>query len=277
MLTEQTERDVDQKPDSSGWSASQYNHTASFVYSASYTAPVLAALNAQPGERIIDFGCGTGELTLQIKDIVGAEGFVVGVDASESMITGAKANGLEAAFVSDIQNLQTPVSLFENNTFDAVFSNAALHWCKRDPKGVLEGVKRVLKEGGRFVCEMGGYMNCVGPRMALNHAVKRRGYASETLDPWYFPSIHDYENLLQSSGFHVDHISLHPRLTPLSAGGLHGWLHLFARNSFLKIFNDKEAEEIINEVVQMCEVDCKDGRGEWSMMYVRLRFSATLK
>jgi len=74
--------------------------------------------------------------------------------------------GVRHAFVSDLQNLQIPSHEFEENSFDAVFSNAALHWCKQDPRGVLDGAKRLLKDGGRFVCEMGGFMNCIG-RLAL--------------------------------------------------------------------------------------------------------------
>lgn len=76
-------------PDASGWSASLYNKNTSFVYSPAFTAPVLELLSAQPGERIIDFGCGSGEVTLEIKKRVeGAEGgLVVGLDFSESMVS----------------------------------------------------------------------------------------------------------------------------------------------------------------------------------------------
>ena len=53
--------------------------------------------------------------------------------------------------------------------YDAVFSNAALHWCKKNPKGVIEGAKRLLKPGGRFVIEMGGQMNCIGEKVGHKH------------------------------------------------------------------------------------------------------------
>lgn len=63
--------------------------------------------------------------------------------------------------MSDLQNIQILAPVLEN-LFDAVFSDAALHWCKQNPRGVLDGAKRLLKVGGRFVCEMGGFMNCIG-------------------------------------------------------------------------------------------------------------------
>ncbi|KAG1743242.1 S-adenosyl-L-methionine-dependent methyltransferase [Suillus paluster] len=260
----------------SDYSASDYNQTASFVYSAEYTAPVLSALKPSVGERIVDFGCGTGELTLQIQEAVGATGLTVGIDYNNDMVSKALTNGVKHAFVSDLQDLRIPAHLFEENSFDAVFSNAALHWCKEHPRGVLNGAKRLLKDGGRFVCEMGGFMNCTGVRFGLHRAVKKRGYEPDKMDPWYFPSIAEYQGLLQSAGFRVNAISLVPRLTPLRNGGLHGWLQLFARRTFLKEFSDEEAAAIIDEVIDMCEVDMKDKEGNWAIMYVRLRFLATL-
>ena len=221
-------------------------------------------------------------------------------------------NGVKHTLVCDIQGLELPPSSLER-PFDAAFSNAALHWCKRNPAGVLEGLKRVLKPGGRFVCETGGFMNCIGAvsglfggeqsaqeitgvRIALYHAARKRGLDPEGMDPWYFPSIEEYQTvsgwrfvqsihypaksatsqLLQKAGFRVDTISLVPRLTPLGDGGLRGWLELFARRTFLKTVNDLDAEAIMDEVEQMCGVDCKDHAGNWSLMYVRLRFAATL-
>lgn len=156
--------------DSSGWNASQYNQTASFVYSSEFTGPVLSLLDARPGERIIDFGCGSGEVTLEIEQTVksGGRGLVVGVDHSASMISKAKENGLEHAFVADMQNSEELDDVMSGvgEKFDAVFTNAALHWCKRDPAGVLLNAKDVLKPGGRIAGEMGGFMNCIGPCVA---------------------------------------------------------------------------------------------------------------
>jgi SAM-dependent methyltransferase len=179
----------DHGPDKSGWSAALYNKTGSFAYSPAFTAAVVDLLAPQPGERIIDFGCGTGEVTLKIEKAVREGGVVVGVDFSESMVSSgfvillvrgsedmgkisqARANGLKHAFVSDIQNLELPAeaqgAIGLDQKFDAVFSNAALHWCKRDPRGALESARRVLKPGGRFVGEMGGFLNCIGEELAV--------------------------------------------------------------------------------------------------------------
>lgn len=266
-------------PDASGWSASLYNKTASFVYSAGFVAPVLNLLAAQPGERILDVGCGSGEVTFVIDKVVRRQkgGLVVGVDYSESMIEKAKANGIEHAFIGDAQALQIPEEFQEHvGKFDAVFSNATLHWCKQNPAGVLEGVKKVLKPGGRFVAEMGGFLNCIGLRMALSEAVRSRGRDPKVYDPWYFPSVEDYTKLLVAANFEPIHISLNPRFTEIPSG-LYDWMKLFARNSFLIDFNDEEADEIMKEVEEKCRVDCQDESGRWALMYARLRFSAVLK
>ncbi|KDR82636.1 hypothetical protein GALMADRAFT_238074 [Galerina marginata CBS 339.88] len=265
--------------DSTGWSASLYNKTASFVYSPAFTASVLDLLAAQPGERILDVGCGSGEVTLRIQEMVEQKkgGVVVGTDFSESMIKQAKANGIRQVFVADAQNLEFPKDKPEYmEKFDGVFSNAALHWCKRDPLGVLIGVRKVLKPGGRIAVEMGGYMNCIGIRSALHDVVRSKGRDPEEIDPWYFPSMEDYVKLLITAGFEPTHMSLTPRITPLPTG-LYDWLNIFVRNSFLREFSDEEASEIMREVEDRCRVDCRDASGKWAMMYTRLRFSAILK
>ncbi|GLB38283.1 putative UAA transporter family protein [Lyophyllum shimeji] len=253
MITNTTGEHSDQ-PDSSGWSASLYNRSVPFVYSPAFTAPVLELLAAQPGERIIDFGCGSGEVTLELQRYVSGGnggGLVVGVDLSESMIAQARRNGVQHAFVSDIQALELPSDVpYLHGKFDAVFSNAVLHWCKRDPAGVLKSAKKVLKPGGRIVAEMGGFMNCIGVRSALYGALRSRGYDPVARDPWYFPSMEDYVKILVTEGFTPTHLSLTPRVTPLPTG-LSGWLQVFARTSLLAGLPEGEAREIMDEVLEV--------------------------
>ncbi|KDN40980.1 hypothetical protein RSAG8_07686, partial [Rhizoctonia solani AG-8 WAC10335] len=256
------------------WSASQYNKAASFVYSDAYTQPILELLSPREGESILDMGCGTGELTHRLQEFVGHDGLIVGVDSSQDMLEKAKKNGVANIFCCDIQNLIMPDEFKSlTGTFNAVFTNAALHWCKRNPSGVVQSAKHALKPGGRFVGEFGGYLNCVGVRSALHQILKSREIEPSEVDPWYFPRPEHYAKVLESEGFKIEHISLNPRITPLP-GPLVDWLRTFARNSLLAAMSDEEAEQAMQEVSDLCEPDMRDEKGDWAIMYVRLRFRA---
>jgi hypothetical protein len=134
-----------------------------------------------------------------------------------------------------------------------------------------------------------------GVRSALYAAIRARGHDPAAYDPWYFPSMEDYVKvsltdtnttfplltivhvqLLVTAGFEPTHMSITPRITPLPTG-LYEWLRLFVRNSFLRVFDEEEADRIMREVVENCRVDCQDATGNWAMTYMRLRFSAVLK
>jgi trans-aconitate methyltransferase len=156
------------------WSAERYAETANFV--PALGAPVLELLAPLPGERILDLGCGDGVLT---EKIAAAGATVVAVDAGPDMIAAARARGIDAR-VMDGQKL-----VFTGE-FDAVFSNAALHWM-RDQEAVLAGVRRALKPCGRFVAEMGGHNNTAAIIVALSAVLGRRGLDAHRLSPWYFP------------------------------------------------------------------------------------------
>ena len=145
------------------WNSSRYSKNARFV--SDLGEPVVELLNPQPGERILDLACGDGALTEKI-NARGAE--VIGIDGSADMVAAAKKRGIAARVVDAYQ-------LDFTSEFDAVFSNAALHWMKRDPDAVIQGVHRALKPGGRFVAEMGGHGNVAAINVALCAALENHG------------------------------------------------------------------------------------------------------
>lgn len=242
------------------WSPEQYAKNARFV--SDLGMPVVALLAPRAGERILDVGCGDGPLTKKLIELGCA---VVGVDASPAMIEAAKALGLDAR-VMDGQSLQFA------GEFDAVFSNAALHWMKQ-ANAVIAGVWRALKPGGRFVAEFGGDGNTATVLRVLEAALQQRGLDFRTLSPWYFPSIEEYRTKLESHGFVVNSIALIPRPTPLP-GSLVAWLETFAQ-SFVGPFPLAERAKFLADIENRCRSTLCDAEGKWSVDYVRLRFAAT--
>ena len=226
--------------------------------------PVVELLAPMAGERILDLGCGDGALTLKLKAL-GVD--VKGVDASAEQIAAARAAGLDAEVVDGH-------ALEFNREFDAVFSNAALHWMQR-PVEVIDGVRRALKPGGRFVGEMGGFTNVSTLILAILAALKLRGIDGRAAHPWYFPTPAAYGTLLQAAGFAVETIDLIPRLTPLP-GSLVEWLDTFA-DSLLTLVAPSERAALKQEVSDLAEPLMTDENGNWMADYVRLRFKAILK
>src|SRR5215471_19189684 len=242
------------------WDPATYARNARFV--SDLGAPVVELLAPKPGQRILDLGCGDGVLTKKLADI-GCE--IVAIDSSGPQIEAARKLGLDA-HVMPAEELQ-----FQGE-FDAVFSNAVLHWIKRVDL-VMTGVYRSLKPGGRFVAECGGY-GCVHKiRTALVQALNRRGVDGEARVPWYFPTPGDYATRLERSGFRVDSIALIPRPTPLP-GDIIGWLETFAQ-SFLEGLPSAAREEYLQEVRAALEPQLRESDGTWVADYVRLRFAAT--
>lgn len=244
---------------SQAWNPQAYAHNARYV--SDYGSPVLELLDPRPGERILDLGCGDGVLTRQLAER-GCE--VVGVDTSPDMIEAARGLGLDAR-VMDGHALE-----FEAE-FDAVFSNAALHWMKR-PGEVLAGVARALKPGGRFVGEFGGDGNIGAIVSGLKGALAEREIDFESLNPWYYPTVDEYRARLEAAGFRVLQCTLFPRPTPLPTD-LAGWLAVFAR-VFVEALPAPEREAFVVDVVERCRPALYDPAKGWWVDYVRLRFAA---
>jgi trans-aconitate methyltransferase len=245
-------------PHTQHWNPEQYGKNARFV--SDLGMPVVELLSPQSGERVLDLGCGDGALSLKLIDL-GCR--VVGVDSNAEMIRAAKSVGLDA-YVMGGQSL-----IFENE-FDAVFSNAVLHWIK-EPEQVIAGVWRALKPSGRFVGEFGGYGNVATIVTALESALSARGEAAP--NPWYFPRPEEYRKLLEIRGFEVNTIDLIPRPT-LLPGDVGGWLETFAQ-PYTSVLPVVERQGFIAEVVEALRHMLCDTNGDWKADYVRLRFSAT--
>ncbi len=242
-----------------GWSSEAYARDARFV--SDLGQPVLDLLAPRPGERILDLGCGDGALTAAIAE-AGAR--VLGLDSSEDMIAAARRRGLEA-------ELGDACRLAYERAFDAVFSNAALHWMTR-PDAVCAGVARALVPGGRFVAEFGGHGNVAAVRTALIAVLARYGVESDLSEVWYFPSVAEHRRRLEAAGFRVTEIALTPRPTRVEAG-MEAWLTTLAAPATQLLPGDARAEALA-EVIDLVAPALRDGEGDWWVDYVRLRFAA---
>lgn len=243
------------------WWAGRYARNARFV--SDLGGPLVDLLAPRPGERILDLGCGDGALTAEIA-ARGAE--VVGVDGAPDMVASARERGLDAR-VMDGEALDF------DREFDAVFSNAALHWMRR-ADAVIAGVVRALRPGGRFVAEFGGGDNVAAVTTAVIAALDRRGLDGRRFMPWYFPEPDAYRGKLEAHGFAVDQIELIPRPTPLP-GPIHDWLDTFCE-SFLLAVPAEERAALKDEVAADLAPRLRDDRGRWTVDYVRLRVAAHL-
>jgi trans-aconitate methyltransferase len=240
------------------WNPATYARDARFV--ADLGQPLLELLAPRNGEIIMDLGCGDGALTEKIAQTVA----VVGVDASFAQARAARERGLSIV-VGDGHNL-----CFKRQ-FDAVFTNAALHWM-RQPENVIAGVWQCVKTGGRFVGEFGAQGNVETIRSALHEALRRRGIEPLALDPWYFPSAEDFSNLLIKSSFNVRSIEIIERPTQLP-GELLDWLEIFAQ-PFANAIDKDHRGSFLDEVCQRSKSALRNAEGRWTVDYVRLRFAA---
>lgn len=243
------------------WTAAGYDKNARFV--SELGTEILSWLDPKPGERILDLGCGDGALT---EKIAGAGSIVTGVDTSEDFLSAAKKRGLDVRY-ADGHALQF------DREFDAVFSNAALHWMTR-PEEVLAGVARALRPGGRFVAEFGGHGNVAAIVTAMRSAAVVFGGDASLTHPWFFPTPHEYAAMLENAGLTPERAELIPRPTPLPTG-MEGWLFTF-RKPFFDQFEGEKRAAVLSHCLELLRPSLCDSSGRWTADYVRLRVAARL-
>jgi len=246
------------------WNPELYQSSHSFVWQ--YGRDLLALLDAQPGERILDVGCGTGQLTAEIARS-GAE--VMGIDTSSAMVAAARQNSPQLRFeVADVTALA-----FESE-FDAVVSNAALHWVC-DQQAAIACIARALKPRGRFVFEMGGHGNLHNLLDAIYRALRQIGAVNpEHLLPWSFPTVGEYASLIEANGLEVNFAVLFDRPTPLEGGerGLRSWLKMFGGFAMNAIAQGQSDEFL--RLTQQFAAPALFHDGVWTIDYRRLRMVA---
>jgi SAM-dependent methyltransferase len=241
------------------WIAERYAAQARFV--ADLAQPLIGLLKPLPGQLILDLGCGDGALT---ESVIAAGARVVGTDLSFDQVAATRARGVPAVVADGCALCFAPV-------FDAVLTNAALHWILR-PDAAVDGMWRALKPGGRVVGEMGGAGNVAVIAGVLMAALERRGIESQSVYPWYFPTPGAYRARLEARGFAVDYIELIPRPTDLP-GDIAGWFETFGE-SFLFAVPVAERADFIAETVAALRPILFEPHGRWIADYVRLRFTA---
>lgn len=243
------------------WDPAEYARVANFV--PRLGAPLLELLAPRAGERVLDLGCGDGTLSAALAER-GCE--VVGIDSSPAQVAAARARGIDAR-EGDAQ------ALAFDAVFDAVFSNAALHWMPRQDL-VLAGAARALRPGGRFVGELGAAGNIAQIRAALHAELAALGLDAGRFDPWTFPAAETFRAALEGAGFGVDLCEVFVRPTRIERE-LGDWLELMAR-CFIEAVPPESRPGFIDRVSGRLRAPLfRDGT--WQLDYVRLRFVARLE
>jgi trans-aconitate 2-methyltransferase len=246
-----------------GWDAGRYERRHSYVWNLG--ADLIDWLDAKPGERILDLGCGTGQLTARIAE---SGALVTGLDSSADMVAQARRNYPDLHFVhADAAAFRFDVA------FDAVFSNAALHWM-RPPEHVVERVSEALAERGRFVAEFGGSGNIASVVSALRFALAQAGHEEASArEPWYFPSVEEYTGLLAKHRLNARKVVLFDRPTPVPGeDGMLEWLNMFG-GAFTSDLAADQRGGVYRETARLLR-SALYGGGEWRVDYRRLRVLA---
>lgn len=243
------------------WDSNLYDARHGFVFG--YGRDLTALLEAREGERILDLGCGTGHLTAEIA-ATGAH--TTGIDNSPAMLQAARREYPHLDFV-----LADAAAFSFAQPFDAVFSNAALHWV-REPESAAGCVARALRKGGRFVAEMGGRGNVASLIEALREAAWEIAQAPST-HAWYFPSVGEYAALLERHGLAVQSAALFDRPTELEGEeGLAKWLEMFGAAMLSEVPAPLRGQVVEHAAERLAPHIFRDGR--WYADYRRLRVVA---
>jgi trans-aconitate methyltransferase len=246
------------------WNANLYDDKHAFVFQ--YGESVLELLEVKPGERILDLGCGTGHLTNEIKKL---SADVTGIDASADMIALATEAYPDGNFA-----VADGTDFHFGEKFDAVFSNATLHWIHK-ADDAIQCVYDSLRPGGRFVAEFGGKDNMKYMVAATRQVLAKYGYSDlSSRKVWYFPSLGEYTSKLEAHGFRVTFAIHFDRPTLLQDGraGVSKWLSMFG-DTFFEGIEETEKEQIVEEITDLLEPDYTND-GNWYADYKRLRFIA---
>ena len=241
------------------WQPARYAANARFV--SDYGADLIDLLAPRPGERILDLGCGDGALTAELMK---RGAVVVGVDASPAMVEAARKRGIDA-------HLARAEFLPFKSEFDAVFSNAALHWVP-EADAVLAGMRRALRPGGRIAVEQGGDGNVEAVRRALIRELGEScSIATDLSHIWYFPKTHAHAARLAAAGFEIREILHFSRPTPVS--GMEAWLQTLAA-PVLEMLPARERDAFAGRVSRRLAPELRGRDGQWTVDYARLRYLA---
>lgn len=246
-----------------GWNSDLYDTKHDFV--SRYGEKVLTLLGATAGERILDLGCGTGDLT----ELIHRKGaLVVGIDRSKEMIASAKEKYPHLDFkVAAVEKFSCPVE------FDAIFSNAVLHWVLQKEEAI-KCMCGALKNQGRLVVEFGGKGNVESIVRSLKKALEQIGALKNAQKViWYFPSLSEYTTLLEKNGFRVLYAIHFDRKTELKEDqGIEDWIKMFGQ-SYLQGLQEDEIKMVLGMVRDdLAKTNYKNGK--WYADYKRLRVLA---
>ena len=245
------------------WDAGLYDDKHSFVWKMA--EDLLGLLTAKPGEKILDIGCGTGHMAAKIAE---SGALVTGLDRSPEMVRQA-----QAAYPGIRFEVGDATAIPLGGPFDAVFSNATLHWIKEPERTVAE-ISRLLRPGGRFVAEFGGRGNVAELVAAMERAWSKLHLSQPLPNPWYFPSVGEYAAILERNGLEVTYSLLFDRPTPLEEdeNGLRNWLMMFGGAIFEQL-TESQRDSVIEETVREARPKLFHG-SQWVIDYRRLRVMA---